>query len=203
VVWEDDTKGVPMNVLRSKASIPRTEPGPLTLVQFFDRSRSWQWLELSSLRLLGEDKELDNMLLSGRGKIQTFRTPRLRQGCRQAYREAMAEMEEPDDNDDNTNTNQSVEPSASAEPGFWSISRPGDTPADAEPSPSSEFSHAFQAHPASYETTNNTLGFSAENMDVDNGSDLSIPVFKPEIATSPTEMRTALSSELSELDSES
>jgi len=116
VVWEEDTKGVPMNVLRSKGDIPRSEPGPLTLVQFYDKARSWQWLELSCLRLLGEDKEMDSLLLTGRGKIQTFRTPRLRQGCRQAYRQAMAEMEGPEGETNEGTTNPSMEPSASVEP---------------------------------------------------------------------------------------
>ncbi|GJJ11325.1 hypothetical protein Clacol_005557 [Clathrus columnatus] len=100
VVWEEDTKGVPAEVLRSKEDVVRTEGGPLTLVQFYDRSKSWQWLELGNLRLLGEDKALDDMLLSGRGKMQNFRTPRLKQNCRKAYREAVAEMEDPGDGDD-------------------------------------------------------------------------------------------------------
>ncbi|KIJ55279.1 hypothetical protein M422DRAFT_23890 [Sphaerobolus stellatus SS14] len=97
VVWEEDSKEVPPNVLKTKETTPRTEPGPLTLVQFYDKSKSWQWLELSNLRLLGEDQELDTDLLSGRVKYQVFRTSRLKQLCRAAYRDAMAEMEGPDD----------------------------------------------------------------------------------------------------------
>jgi len=71
VVWEEDSSEIPLGVLNMKAGVVRTEPGPLTLVQFYDKTKSWyvvqtlyfldldlcrQWLELSSLRELGEDK---------------------------------------------------------------------------------------------------------------------------------------------------
>jgi hypothetical protein len=117
----------------------------------------------------------------------------------------MSEMEEPDDNDDNTNTNtnRSAEPSASVEPKFLTASRVGETSTDAGLSLTFESSHSLKVPCALYETASPTLEYPTDNMDIDNGS--SNPpdsMYKPENAISPPDIRTTLSSELSELDSE-
>ncbi|KAF8508904.1 hypothetical protein JB92DRAFT_564006 [Gautieria morchelliformis] len=72
------------------------------------------------------------MLLSGRGKVQTFRTSRLRQGCRRAYKKAMSEMERPEvpaDTNDGT-TNRSAEGTASVEPMLHNPPSGATTPAE-------------------------------------------------------------------------
>jgi len=80
--------------------VARKEIGPLHLVQFYDKSSSWQWLEPSKLRLLGDDEDLDAAMLSGKGNTQRFKNPRLKQECRAAYRRAKAEMELPAEDDE-------------------------------------------------------------------------------------------------------
>ncbi|KAF8586044.1 hypothetical protein K439DRAFT_1659937 [Ramaria rubella] len=206
VVWEEDTKGVPLNVLRSKDTIPRSEPGPLTLVQFYDKARSWQWLELSSLRLLGEDKELDSLLLSGRGKVQTFRTPRLRQGCRQAYRQAIAEMEGPDDESNEGITNPSAEPSASAEP-QTDVGLPG--PAQSPPPTATQHSPqapSSQSHSSEPQQVRSGVQTSMKDEPTDHSLTESGVLPQGSVLIPPPadirESQTALSSELSDLDSE-
>lgn len=48
MVWEEDTTGVPSEVLRCKGEATRTEEEPLTLVQFYDKSRSWYVIRLET-----------------------------------------------------------------------------------------------------------------------------------------------------------
>ncbi|THH11516.1 hypothetical protein EW146_g8014 [Bondarzewia mesenterica] len=105
VVFEPDDPLVPSSVLEDEAR-HATGPRPKHLVQFYDQGRTWQWLDLDKLRLLGEDKALDEQLLSGGGK-QKFKGNRVRAQCRASYIQAIAEMEtqgdkghEPIKNDD-------------------------------------------------------------------------------------------------------
>ncbi|TDL26735.1 hypothetical protein BD410DRAFT_783848 [Rickenella mellea] len=90
VIYDVDHSDVPENVLNAKPSNPK---GPIHLIKFFDKKKSWQWLELDKLKLLGEDKELDDELLDGRKKLQRFKSGKIRSDCKAAYIEAVAEME--------------------------------------------------------------------------------------------------------------
>jgi len=66
------------------------------LVRFYDSSKSWQWVELDQLLLLGENDDLDQSLLTA-SKRQKFSSAKMRQGCRESYRQAKMEMETEDD----------------------------------------------------------------------------------------------------------
>ncbi|EPQ56227.1 hypothetical protein GLOTRDRAFT_105199 [Gloeophyllum trabeum ATCC 11539] len=106
VVFEPDDPGIPKAVLREKEKVKRTMSGPLHLVRFYDSKSSWyatmrprgptNWLELDKLRYLGEDKSLDEEFLQGSSR-QRFKTKGLRNECRAAYRRAIAEMEQGDE----------------------------------------------------------------------------------------------------------
>ncbi|KAH8110728.1 hypothetical protein DFH11DRAFT_1618277 [Phellopilus nigrolimitatus] len=90
VVFEEDDPDVPPAVLREKrekGKTPRTAGGtPIT-------PDYRQWLHMDKLRLLNEDPSWDAMMLNGNPKIQRFKTVKIKEQCRTAWRFAMAEME--------------------------------------------------------------------------------------------------------------
>ncbi|KAF8475395.1 PHD-zinc-finger like domain-containing protein [Russula ochroleuca] len=84
VIFEPDDPTVPPKVLKSRPTKSRSPVGQ-HLVRFYDSSKSWQWVELDQLLLLGENDELDQSLLSA-SKRQKFSSAKMRQGCRESYR---------------------------------------------------------------------------------------------------------------------
>uniref|UniRef100_A0A182SAT7 PWWP domain-containing protein n=1 Tax=Anopheles maculatus TaxID=74869 RepID=A0A182SAT7_9DIPT len=56
---------------------------PVFLVLFFDVKRTWQWLPVGKLELLGVDKELDQ------SKLIESRKPTERKAVNKAYQEAL------------------------------------------------------------------------------------------------------------------
>ncbi|WWD21160.1 hypothetical protein CI109_105643 [Kwoniella shandongensis] len=71
----------------------------LWLVQFFDRGRTWGWVQEDRLDLMVEDKELDAMYLAGheRNKSKGFKNTSMRQNVRKGYRDALASLESEDE----------------------------------------------------------------------------------------------------------
>ncbi|KAH9930247.1 uncharacterized protein B0H18DRAFT_1116943 [Fomitopsis serialis] len=92
VVFESDDPAIPKRI-KGLWSGKQAADGPLHIVQFFDRHNSWQCLQLDKLRLLGENQELDQDMLATVSKMQKWKTPKLLQQCREAFRRAMAERE--------------------------------------------------------------------------------------------------------------
>ncbi|KAF8270626.1 PHD-zinc-finger like domain-containing protein [Lactarius quietus] len=95
VVFEPDDPTVPPKVLKSRPTKSKSLMGQ-HLVRFYDSSKSWQWVELDQLLLLGESDDLDQSLLTT-SKRQKFSSTKMRQGCRESYRQAKMEMETEDD----------------------------------------------------------------------------------------------------------
>ncbi|KAG7094890.1 hypothetical protein E1B28_005697 [Marasmius oreades] len=94
VIWEDDDPGVPGNIKVMKQAGQRKSKGKVVhVVQFFDKGHSWQALTLEKLRMLGEDKELDEDLLAASSRRQRWKNHSSRAECRDAYRKATFEME--------------------------------------------------------------------------------------------------------------
>lgn len=90
VIFESDDPYVPPEVFRFHKA---PQGGDLThLVRFFDKRNSWQWVPLDKLRMLGEDNEFDELMLT-HSKLQKFKHKKVCQECRDAYRRAMAEKE--------------------------------------------------------------------------------------------------------------
>lgn len=95
VIFEPDDPTVPPKVLKSRPTKSKSPMGH-HLVRFYDSSKSWQWVELDQLLLLGESDELDQSLLTT-SKRQKFSSAKMRQGCRESFRQAKMEMETEDD----------------------------------------------------------------------------------------------------------
>lgn len=95
VIFEPDDPTVPPKVLKLRPTKSKSPMGH-HLVRFYDSSKSWQWLEHDQLLLLGESDELDQSLLTT-SKRQKFSSTKMRQGCRESYRQAKKEMETEDD----------------------------------------------------------------------------------------------------------
>jgi len=93
VVFEEDDPSIPRVVLNQGRIKRRKRNVRLHLVQFFDKTSSWQWLEAPKLKALGEDKKQDEELLDPNSKLQRWKTAMLRHDCRMAFRRAVAEME--------------------------------------------------------------------------------------------------------------
>ncbi|CCM01322.1 uncharacterized protein FIBRA_03371 [Fibroporia radiculosa] len=92
VVFEPDDHTIPPNML--PVHHRGDTRGPIHLVRFYDSKRSWQWVTLNKMKMLGEDDDLDAELLANSSKLQKWKTPKLRKQCRDAFREALAEMED-------------------------------------------------------------------------------------------------------------
>ncbi|PCH36434.1 hypothetical protein WOLCODRAFT_134245 [Wolfiporia cocos MD-104 SS10] len=93
VIFETDDSGVPPRVLEQYHETADRNIGPLHIIRFFDNQNSWQLLRPDKFMMLGEDMKLDESLLAGSSKLQKWKTAKIRNQCRAAYRRAMAEME--------------------------------------------------------------------------------------------------------------
>jgi len=95
VVFEEDDPEVPDSVYNACIAAQQKQKGVIHVVRFFDKASSWQCLNADRVKLLGEDKALDEDLLSPTPRTpgQRWRNAKIRQECRAAWRRAMAEME--------------------------------------------------------------------------------------------------------------
>ncbi|KAF7794968.1 hypothetical protein EIP86_006111 [Pleurotus ostreatoroseus] len=105
VVFEPDDPNTDVGV--SKTRTPQEiKKQQLHLVRFYDNRDYWrvirehwpfviltEWMEPEKMRMLGEDKELDEDMLASSSSIQKWKKPRQREALRKSYRRAMAEME--------------------------------------------------------------------------------------------------------------
>ncbi|OSD04925.1 hypothetical protein PYCCODRAFT_1407209 [Trametes coccinea BRFM310] len=99
VVFEEDDPEVPPSVL---ASAPSREPD-LELVKFYEKKHinNWAWVKHKNMRYLGEDDWLDAQMLAPTSKYQRWRNTSRRTECRNAYQDALAEMDiEPTESQD-------------------------------------------------------------------------------------------------------
>ncbi|KZT07202.1 uncharacterized protein LAESUDRAFT_698987 [Laetiporus sulphureus 93-53] len=86
VVFEPDDITIPDYVSRTPPQLKEHEKGPVNLVQFYDSRKTWQWVTLEKLKLLGEDSSLDQEMLANKSRFQNWKTPKHKQMCRDAYR---------------------------------------------------------------------------------------------------------------------
>ncbi|KAF8899172.1 PHD-zinc-finger like domain-containing protein [Infundibulicybe gibba] len=93
VIFEDDDPSVPRNILNHCIDARQKRGAVIHILQFFDKTSSWQFLPLDKLLLLGEDKSLDDELLAVNSRKQKWKTTAVRHECTSAYKSAMAEME--------------------------------------------------------------------------------------------------------------
>ncbi|KAI9067920.1 hypothetical protein FKP32DRAFT_1619507 [Trametes sanguinea] len=91
VVFEEDDPEVPPSVL---ASAPARQPD-LELVKFYEKKHinNWAWVKHKNMRCLGEDDWLDAQMLAPTSKYQRWRNTARRTECRNAYQDALAEMD--------------------------------------------------------------------------------------------------------------
>ncbi|KAI8985649.1 hypothetical protein BD414DRAFT_578477 [Trametes punicea] len=91
VVFEEDDPEVPPSVL---ARAPPREPD-LELVRFYEKKHinNWAWVRHKNMRYLGEDNWLDSQMLAPTSKYQRWRNTARRTECRNAYQDALAEMD--------------------------------------------------------------------------------------------------------------
>lgn len=92
VVYESDDIRIPPQV-KAEGEIMKSRGQTISMVQFFDKTRSWGFLSHDKLKMLGEYKELDEELLSAKSIKQKWKTTGSRADCKAAYDVAMAEME--------------------------------------------------------------------------------------------------------------
>ncbi|KAG6885752.1 hypothetical protein C0993_010264 [Termitomyces sp. T159_Od127] len=94
VIWDENHPEVPLNIRAEYAKAKRRFGPDVHIVQFFDKHRSWQLLPNDSLRMLAEDKELDEDMIADKSKRQKTKwTSKNIQECRESFRIAMQEME--------------------------------------------------------------------------------------------------------------
>ncbi|KAJ7708691.1 hypothetical protein B0H17DRAFT_1030520 [Mycena rosella] len=100
VIFDDKDPMVPLKVV-AEAEVQRkkrTAKGPLHIVRFFDKAKSWQYPPLDKMRQLGEIKELDADMLSKTSTMQKKSDWRNSFAeCQLAYEQAMEEMESGDE----------------------------------------------------------------------------------------------------------
>ncbi|KAH9893591.1 hypothetical protein C8Q73DRAFT_761641 [Cubamyces lactineus] len=91
VVFEADDPEIPESVL---ARAPPRE-ADLELVKFYEKKHinNWAWVRHKNMRYLGEDDWLDAQMLAPTSKYQRWRTSSRRTECRNAYQDALAEMD--------------------------------------------------------------------------------------------------------------
>nr|VWP00090.1 Guanine nucleotide-binding protein subunit beta-like protein (Cytoplasmic antigenic protein 1) [Ganoderma boninense] len=99
VVFEEDSPEVPKNVL---LTAPANRGNAVALVRFYEkktarRSNAWAWVKVANMRYLGEDSALDAAMLAPTSKYQKWRTAYKRTECRNAFQDALAEMEGEDE----------------------------------------------------------------------------------------------------------
>lgn len=93
VIFEDDDLQIPPNILQLCQAERQKSNELIHILQFFDKSKSWQYLGLDKLRMLGENNALDDDLVATKSQRQKWKSNSSREDCRQAYRNARAEME--------------------------------------------------------------------------------------------------------------
>ncbi|KAI0326259.1 hypothetical protein GY45DRAFT_1310767 [Cubamyces sp. BRFM 1775] len=91
VVFEPDDPEIPESVL---ARAPPRE-ADLELVKFYEKKHinNWAWVRHRNMRYLGEDDWLDAQMLAPTSRYQRWRTSSRRTECRNAYQDALAEMD--------------------------------------------------------------------------------------------------------------
>ncbi|TFK34042.1 hypothetical protein BDQ12DRAFT_690301 [Crucibulum laeve] len=99
VVFEEDHPAIPGHVYKTYKATRAKRKKRLHIVQFFDKNKSWQFLMSNHLRMLGESEILDQDMLATVSVRQKWKNND-RELCRQAFRDAMAEMEKPGEEDD-------------------------------------------------------------------------------------------------------
>ncbi|KAF8075260.1 bromodomain-containing protein [Lyophyllum atratum] len=93
VVYEDNDINLPGNIKATYKQRIAKGKEALYIVQFFDQNKSWQYLGLNRLLMLGEDDELDKDMLAVNSTRQKWRTAKMRESCSSFYHQAMDEME--------------------------------------------------------------------------------------------------------------
>ncbi|KAG5643940.1 hypothetical protein DXG03_009352 [Asterophora parasitica] len=96
VIYEDNDPLIPPNVLLGCLDSrlkPKNAKIPIHILQFFDKQKSWQFLALDKLKMLGEIKTLDDDLLAEKSSRQKWKNQGMQKACRESYQVALAEME--------------------------------------------------------------------------------------------------------------
>ncbi|TBU24142.1 hypothetical protein BD311DRAFT_702623 [Dichomitus squalens] len=96
VVFEEDDPEVPPNVL---ATAPDIRDNGIALVRFYEKKSksNWSWVKVKNMRYLGEDDGLDAAMLAPTSRYQKWRSAAKRAECRDAFQDALAEMEGEDE----------------------------------------------------------------------------------------------------------
>ncbi|KAF9483021.1 hypothetical protein BDN70DRAFT_358633 [Pholiota conissans] len=92
VVHADNSPQVPRNILAAAKEKRQKRKVKLYIVQYYDKQNSWQSVPRDKLQELGENKKLDEEMLTSSQK-QKWKTSASKQQCREAYRIALAEMD--------------------------------------------------------------------------------------------------------------
>ncbi|KAG1735905.1 uncharacterized protein EDB91DRAFT_1143453 [Suillus paluster] len=82
VVWEQDDAKIPEDVRKKK---PRAEDGTRYLVQFWDTTSSWTWAHSGNVLLLGEEREVDTVLLAPNSAFQKWKSHKIKKQCQDAF----------------------------------------------------------------------------------------------------------------------
>ncbi|THU93626.1 hypothetical protein K435DRAFT_757245 [Dendrothele bispora CBS 962.96] len=103
VVFDADNETVPVNIKEMlQEAIRKSKEKEMYIVQFFDKTSSWQCNPVSKLRYLGEDKELDDDMLSKTSKRQKWKNATIRNECTEAFKDAQNSIEEDDSSQERT-----------------------------------------------------------------------------------------------------
>jgi len=75
------------------------EKGQSWLVRFFDSGNTYAWARANKLDVLGQDNGIDAMYLAGKDRKSSrgFKTAHMRRNCQEAYRRALSEQDEEED----------------------------------------------------------------------------------------------------------
>ncbi|KAI0726340.1 PHD-zinc-finger like domain-containing protein [Fomitopsis betulina] len=85
VVFEADDVTIPKRITDWWTKMEDGANG-LHIVRFFDSKNTWQCLTLDKMRMLGENHELDQDMLANVSRLQKWKSPKMRQQCREAFR---------------------------------------------------------------------------------------------------------------------
>ncbi|KAF9512649.1 hypothetical protein BS47DRAFT_1330128 [Hydnum rufescens UP504] len=91
VVFEIDDGRVPLDVQSLYKQTQKNEKNAgeiVYIVQFYDNKQSWGVMKPKQMKLLGEEPEIDQALLSAK-----FKSPTLKRECHNAYKKALAELD--------------------------------------------------------------------------------------------------------------
>ncbi|KAG5651329.1 hypothetical protein H0H81_009082 [Sphagnurus paluster] len=131
VIYEDSDPLVPPSVLRKALDSRQKSKRKIHILQFFEKTRTWQFLPLDKLRMLGEDQgkhcgltygrtiliplpDFDDDMLATESSRQKWKPSHkgMMEQCRDAYQEALAEMETMSDLAENENEENQTEVAA-------------------------------------------------------------------------------------------